>query len=178
VYRGVFARSPKATRGRNRERKKRESGRDNLATKGFTARNHHSVWKFEFYFVDGVRYRPDRRPLMKLQPPLCSRENFFFFHNGKYEPKGSFRAFTTSGFGSRIRRRWFHFDSKDFLVLSWRKVDEWVDYIYRLPANTWRGWLRLVKLAISVISARCKFRYGLFRDRFALCTTLHNTPQL
>lgn len=72
----MFARSPKAPRNRNREREKEE--RDNLATKGFTARNHHSVWKFEFYLVVGVRYRPGRRPLMKLQPPL-QRENFFFF---------------------------------------------------------------------------------------------------
>lgn len=52
-----FAESTEKEReiGTERKRKRREEKRerDNLATKGFTARNHHSVWKFEFYLVVG-----------------------------------------------------------------------------------------------------------------------------
>lgn len=40
-----------------------------------------------------ARYRPDRRAVMKLQPPLYTVERtFFHIEKKKYEPKESFRA--------------------------------------------------------------------------------------
>jgi len=52
-----FAENIEKQREREEENKGESEGeeeRDNLATKGFTARNHRSVWKFEFYLVVGA----------------------------------------------------------------------------------------------------------------------------
>lgn len=136
------------------EREARGWKRDNLATKGFTARNHRSEYGNSNF--TSTCYWPGRLAVMKLQPPLCSRANFF--SRWKMWVEGKFSGF-----------QWVLSSGRTTTLISFRREgtqglgEAYMGYIYRLPTDTWRGWLRPVKLTISVISVRRKFCYSLLK---------------
>lgn len=104
------------------------------------------------------------RAVILLQAPLYGRSNlffFFFFTSGNTDERerSLVHSFADSFPPKGAMPISFRFHSRRNFVSKGVAGNGCVDYIYRLPANTWRGWLQLVKLAISVISAGCKFRF-------------------
>lgn len=132
-------------RGKGQEESKgKRRGTDNLATKGFTARNRHSVWKFEFYLV--VSTLPARLTGCNFitAPRYTAGWTFFFFVHRKIRERRRRFSYTPM---KTTTRCWFH---------SWRNLIskglwrgwECMDYMYRLLLTNILA--RMAELAISI----------------------------